>query len=374
MALQVVDHPLVAHRVAELRDVRTGSAEFRRVAGELAGFLAYEATRDLPTVAGTVTTPLDLEATTRTLPERRPLLVPVLRAGLALLDGVLGAVPTAEVGLVGLARNEQTQEPVPYCVRLPADLVGPPALVLDPMLATGGSMAWTCRLLAERGITDITALVLIAAPEGVARVEAECPAGEDLHRRPRSGARRARLHRARARRRRRPPLRSGLNPDDRPPPPARSLASAPGTERTVPPARGGTVLSEFKKFILRGNVLDLAVAVIIGAASAAVITAFTNGILMNLIAAIFGQPSFDSIVIEVGDGELLIGEFITAVVNFLVVAFALFLIIKAFEQMQARRRSGTRPRRTHPAPTDEALILAEIRDLLRAQGRTQRRS
>jgi uracil phosphoribosyltransferase len=175
VALQVLDHPLVAHRVAELRDVRTGSAEFRRAAGELAGFLAYEATRDLPTVPGSVTTPLDLPAETATLPERRPLLVPVLRAGLALLDGVLAAVPTAEVGLVGLARDEETKEPVPYCVRLPADLAATPALVLDPMLATGGSMAWTCRLLAERGITDITALVLIAAPEGVARVEQECP-------------------------------------------------------------------------------------------------------------------------------------------------------------------------------------------------------
>ena len=175
MALHVVDHPLVTHRVAELRDVRTASAEFRRVAGELAGFLAYEATRDLPTERGTVTTPLEMEADTNTLPGRSPLLVPVLRAGLALLDGVLVAVPTAEVGLVGLARDEATKEPVPYCVRLPADLGGPPAFVLDPMLATGGSMAWTCRLLAERGITDITALVLIAAPEGVARVERECP-------------------------------------------------------------------------------------------------------------------------------------------------------------------------------------------------------
>ena len=143
--------------------------------GELAGFLAYEATRDLPTVRGTVTTPLEVQAVTDTLPGRSPLLVPVLRAGLALLDGVLAAVPTAEVGLVGLARDEETKEPVPYCVRLPADLGSPQAFVLDPMLATGGSMAWTCRLLAERGITDITALVLIAAPEGVARVEQDCP-------------------------------------------------------------------------------------------------------------------------------------------------------------------------------------------------------
>lgn len=175
MALMVIDHPLVAHRVAVLRDQTTGSAEFRRVAGELSSFLAYEATRDLPIVDGSVTTPLDLPAPTRNLPERRPLLVPILRAGLALLEGVLAAVPTAEVGLVGLARDEETKLPTPYCVRLPADPAGDEALILDPMLATGGSMAYTCGLLKEAGYRKLTCLVLIAAPEGVAAVEAACP-------------------------------------------------------------------------------------------------------------------------------------------------------------------------------------------------------
>ena len=127
------------------------------------------------------------------------------------------------------------------------------------------------------------------------------------------------------------------------------------------------MLQEFKKFILRGNVLDLAVAVIIGAAFGVVVNAFTNGILMNLIAAIFGQPSFDSIVIDVGDGQLLVGAFLTALVNFIIVAFALFLIIKAFEKLQNRRRSGTSPEEDAPIPSDEALLLAEIRDLLRSQ-------
>ena len=125
------------------------------------------------------------------------------------------------------------------------------------------------------------------------------------------------------------------------------------------------MLQEFKKFILRGNVLDLAVAVIIGAAFAVVVNAFANGILMNFIAAIFGQPSFDSIVIKVGDGELLIGQFITALVNFIIVAFALFLVIKAFDKMQERRRRGGLPEEDAPIPTDEALLLAVIRDLLR---------
>jgi len=175
MPLHVVDHPLVAHRVAVLRDATTGSAEFRRVSGELAGFLVYEATRSLPTVAGTVTTPLGLEAPTSTLGDHQPLLVPILRAGLALLEGALTAVPTAEVGLVGLARDEETKLPAPYCIRLPAALDSTNAIVLDPMLATGGSLAWTCELLAERGVARVAAVCLLAAPEGVALMAQRCP-------------------------------------------------------------------------------------------------------------------------------------------------------------------------------------------------------
>ena len=176
--LTVVDHPLVADRVAHLRAATTASAEFRRLTAELSTFLAYEATRELATETGTVTTPLGLEAPARTLPQRVPLLVPILRAGLGLLDGVLAAVPSAEVGLVGLARDEETHEPMPYCVRLPADIEGTDAIVLDPMLATGGSMLWTLRLLQARGAGRLTAICLLAAPEGVSRVEAELP---DVH-------------------------------------------------------------------------------------------------------------------------------------------------------------------------------------------------
>lgn len=175
MPLHVVDHPLVAHRVAILRDVTTGSAEFRRVSGELAGFLVYEATRSLPTTTGAVETPLGVTAPTRTLGDHQPVLVPILRAGLALLEGALVAVPTAEVGLVGLARDEETKTPTPYCVRLPDELAGTTAIVLDPMLATGGSLAWTCELLAARGARDIAAVCLIAAPEGVELMARRCP-------------------------------------------------------------------------------------------------------------------------------------------------------------------------------------------------------
>lgn len=175
MPLHVVDHPLVAHRVGVLRDEGTGSAEFRQVSGELAGFLVYEATRTLATTPATVQTPLGEAAATQTLRDHQPLLVPILRAGLALLEGALDAVPTAEVGLVGLARNEDTKDPEPYCVRLPSDLSHTTALVLDPMLATGGSLSWTCRLLAERGATRVRAVCLLAAPEGVARMAEACP-------------------------------------------------------------------------------------------------------------------------------------------------------------------------------------------------------
>lgn len=177
MTVTVVDHPLVSDRVARLRAVDTASAEFRRLTAELSTFLAYEAAASLPTVEGTVRTPLGVDAPTRMLADHTPLLVPILRAGLGLLDGVLAAIPSAEVGLVGLARNEETHEPEPYCLRLPAELPAS-AFVLDPMLATGGSMAWTCRLLRERGIRDLTAICLLAAPEGVRRVETELP---DVH-------------------------------------------------------------------------------------------------------------------------------------------------------------------------------------------------
>ncbi|CAA9226204.1 MAG: Uracil phosphoribosyltransferase [uncultured Acidimicrobiales bacterium] len=175
MSLHVVDHPLVAHRVAVLRDATTGSAEFRRVSGELAGFLVYEATRWLPTRPGSVVTPLGLEAATSTLVDHQPLLVPILRAGLALLEGALTAVPTAEVGLVGLSRDEDTKQPTPYCVRLPADIASTTAIVLDPMLATGGSLAWTCELLAERGAARVAAVCLLAAPQGVELMASRCP-------------------------------------------------------------------------------------------------------------------------------------------------------------------------------------------------------
>jgi large conductance mechanosensitive channel len=123
------------------------------------------------------------------------------------------------------------------------------------------------------------------------------------------------------------------------------------------------MLREFKAFIMRGNIVDLAVAVILGAAFGAVVLAFTEGVLMALIAAIVGKPSFNSITIELGDGVIRIGTFLTAVVNFLIIAFVLFLVLKAMEKAMSMRRQGEADVET-PAPSDEAVLLTEIRDLL----------
>lgn len=128
------------------------------------------------------------------------------------------------------------------------------------------------------------------------------------------------------------------------------------------------MLQEFKAFLFRGNLLDLAVAVILGVAFGAVVSAFTDGIIMAFIAAVFGQPSFDSISIGLGDGEILIGVFLTALVNFLIIAAALFAVLKAAEKAQRRKVD---PAGDAPAPTDEAILLTEIRDLLRQQGGAQ---
>lgn len=173
MPVTIVDHPLVADRVTRLRDERTTPADFRRLANEVASFLAYEALRDVPTEPVTVRTPLRVDAPGRRLRLPLPFLVPILRAGLGLLDGVLTAVPGAEVGLAGLRRDEVTLQPDWYCSVIPADLGGRAAFVLDPMLATGGTLAAAIRFLVDRGANDITAICLLAAPEGCARLEQE---------------------------------------------------------------------------------------------------------------------------------------------------------------------------------------------------------
>jgi uracil phosphoribosyltransferase len=168
MDVQVVDHPLAKSRLSELRDARTSNATFRAALRDLTLMLIYEATRDAPLASAPLHTPV-----ARTLGYRLadpPLLVPVLRAGLGMADAALGLMPEAQMGFVGLARDEETHKPVPYMESLPESLVGRPVFVLDPMLATGGSMAHTIELLTERGATDVTAICVLAAPEGVERL------------------------------------------------------------------------------------------------------------------------------------------------------------------------------------------------------------
>jgi uracil phosphoribosyltransferase len=176
MPVTIVDHPLVADRITQLRDERTTPADFRRLANEVAAFLAYEALRDVATDATTVRTPLDVDAPGRRLRLPLPFLVPILRAGLGLLDGVLSAMPGAEVGLAGLRRDEATFQPDWYCSVFPDDLAGRAAFVLDPMLATGGSLAAVCEVLERRGAATITSICLLASPEGLERITSMSPA------------------------------------------------------------------------------------------------------------------------------------------------------------------------------------------------------
>jgi uracil phosphoribosyltransferase len=165
MDVQVVDHPLAKTRLSELRDARTDNATFRAALRDLTLMLIYEATRDAPLASAPLHTPV-----ARTVGYRLanpPLLVPVLRAGLGMADAALGLMPEAQMGFVGLARDEETHRPVPYMESLPETLEDRPVFVLDPMLATGGSMAHTIRLLTGRGATDVTSICVLAAPEGI---------------------------------------------------------------------------------------------------------------------------------------------------------------------------------------------------------------
>jgi uracil phosphoribosyltransferase len=168
MDITVVDHPLAAERLTILRDRTTTNAEFRQALDGLAGMLIYEATRDLPVVTVEVETPLG-PAEGRRLGEGL-MLVPILRAGVGLVSAALRLVPNAEVGFVGLARDEETFEPMPYLAKLPERLDGRPVFILDPMLATGGSMAYTAQLLVDRGAPEpLTVVCVLAAPEGIDR-------------------------------------------------------------------------------------------------------------------------------------------------------------------------------------------------------------
>tara|TARA_B100000519_G_scaffold72416_1_gene62376 strand:- start:8288 stop:8920 length:633 start_codon:yes stop_codon:yes gene_type:complete len=171
MRLHVADHPLITHKLTVLRDERTPSPTFRNLARELVTLLAYEATRDVRVTPVSVTTPVT-ETVGVEIAEPRPLVVPILRAGLGMLDGMTALVPTVEVGFLGMVRDEETLQPTTYATRLPDDLAGRQCFLLDPMLATGGSLIAAIEFLFERGAEDVTAICLLGAPEGVEAVRA----------------------------------------------------------------------------------------------------------------------------------------------------------------------------------------------------------
>ena len=172
MRTHVADHPLISHKLTALRDQETDSPTFRRLADELVTLLAYEATRDVRTEPTQITTPVAPTTGVR-LAAPKPLVVPILRAGLGMLDGMMRLLPTAEVGFLGMIRDEQTLQASTYATRLPEDLSGRQCYVLDPMLATGGTLVAALNFLLDRGADDITAICLLAAPEGLAVMEKE---------------------------------------------------------------------------------------------------------------------------------------------------------------------------------------------------------
>jgi uracil phosphoribosyltransferase len=170
MKVHVANHPLISHKLTVLRDERTDSPTFRRLVEELVTLLAYEATRDVKTHSVKIKTPV-IETTGLKMADPRPVVVPILRAGLGMLEGMTKLLPTAQVGFLGMVRDEKTLQASTYANRLPENLAGRQCFVLDPMLATGGTLVAAFNYLIERGATEITAICLLAAPEGIKIVE-----------------------------------------------------------------------------------------------------------------------------------------------------------------------------------------------------------
>jgi uracil phosphoribosyltransferase len=174
MRTLLADHPLVTHKLSLLRDASTDTATFRILTDELVTLLAYEATREIRVSAVSVTTPVGVAATAR-LSGPKPLIVPVLRAGIGMLDGMTRLLPMASVGFVGMVRDEESLVASTYANRLPARLDGREVFVLDPMLATGGTLLTVITSLCDRGAAAVTAICLLAAPEGLAKLDAAFP-------------------------------------------------------------------------------------------------------------------------------------------------------------------------------------------------------
>jgi uracil phosphoribosyltransferase len=178
MRVHIADHPLITHKLTVLRDKTTPSPVFRQLVEELVTLLAYEATREVRVDKVVIETPVTSADGVR-LSRPRPIIIPILRAGLGMLDGIVKLLPTAEVGFLGIKRNEETLQPFTYANRLPDDLTNRQVFIIDPMLATGGTLIDSIDYVFERGATDVTAICLIGAPEGLAAVEAHVQ-GKDV--------------------------------------------------------------------------------------------------------------------------------------------------------------------------------------------------
>ena len=172
--LYVFDHPLIQHKITYIRDKNTGTKDFRELVDEVASLMAFEITRDLPLKDIEIETPVS-KATTKVIAGKKLGLIPILRAGLGMVDGILKLIPAAKVGHVGLYRDPKTLQPVEYYVKLPTDVEERDFIVLDPMLATGGSAAEAINSLKKRGAKQIKLMCIVAAPEGVKVVQEEHP-------------------------------------------------------------------------------------------------------------------------------------------------------------------------------------------------------
>lgn len=170
----ILDHPMIQHKLTYIRSQETGSKEFRELVEEVAMLMTYEVTRDLPLEDATVQTPVS-EAKCKVIAGRKVGFVPILRAGLGMVAGMLKLIPAAKVGHIGLYRDPDTLEPVEYYCKLPTDLTERELIVIDPMLATGGSASAGIKFLKDRGVKNIKLMCLIAAPEGIKRVQDEHP-------------------------------------------------------------------------------------------------------------------------------------------------------------------------------------------------------
>lgn len=174
--LTVLDHPLITHKLAVMRSINTGTKDFRQNLDEVAGLMAYEITRDLPLAKIRIETPMQITESYELA--KSVVLIPILRAGLGMVNGILSLIPTAKVGHVGMYRNEETLEPQQYYAKFPPNIPDAVVMVLDPMLATGGSASAAITILKEKGAKSIKLVCLVGVPEGVARIEKDHP---DVH-------------------------------------------------------------------------------------------------------------------------------------------------------------------------------------------------